>query len=509
MRLISAVSGVQIPAPPPKSKPSRTGRVFHMPGNILISKIRKACASHKMFAAGDTVVCAVSGGPDSVAMLHGLLELKDALGISLAVAHLDHGFRDESAAEAEFVRRMAESLGLPFYTEKAGLKKRLAGQSVNRQAAAREARYDFLNRAADVLHADKIAVAHTADDQAETVLMRLIRGSGMSGLAGIPPVRTIPRGPGGRPMAVVRPIIYVSRREVESYLTENKIASVTDPSNLKNVYVRNRIRLELLPVLATYNPHVLDALARTAELSRADEEFLESRAREAMKSIVSRREKDSQAGSRLIELRLDDFDKLPEALRRRVVRLAVEDVKGDVLGLSYGHVTDAVRDIYEGPTGRGVDLPGGVRFERSYKKLLIYLPEEGGSFSVPLPLPGDDQASSHAEVPEAGLTVEAEIVSGACAVDKYSALFDLDKMDGPLIVRSRRPGDFFYPAGMDGRKKLKTLFIDLKLPRAERARVPLLECAGEIAWVMGYRQDRRFTAGQDSKKILKVSFRMQ
>ncbi len=493
-----------------------------MPENILISKIRKACASHKMFEAGDALACAVSGGPDSVAMLHGLLELKEGLHIQLAVAHLDHGFRDESAAEAEFVRRMAESLGLPFYTEKAGLKERLAGQSVNRQAAARAARYDFLERAADVLHANKIAVAHTADDQAETVLMRLIRGSGMSGLAGIPPVRTVDRRSLGRPLGVVRPLIYVSRSEVERYLAESNIASVTDPSNLKNVYLRNRIRLELLPVLGTYNPRVLEALARSAELLQADEEFLEGRARETMESIVARRETDHSTGLRRIELYLDEFDKLPEALRRRVVRLAVEDVKGDVLGLSYGHVTDDVRDIYEGPTGRGVDLPGGVRLERSYKKLLIYFPEEGISFSVPLPLPGEGQTVSRAEVPAAGLTVEAEIVSGVSPVAGRDAgapargsnapdfaLFELDKMNGPLIVRSRRPGDFFYPVGMEGRKWLKKFFIDLKLPRADRARVPLLECAGEIAWVMGYRQDRRFIKGPSSKKFLKVSFRMQ
>lgn len=469
-----------------------------MPENILITKIRKASASHKMFAAGDTVACAVSGGPDSVAMLHGLLELKECLNIKLAVAHLDHGFRLESAAEAEFVKGMAESLGLPFYTEKARLGDTLAGLPVNRQAAAREARYDFLKRAADRLHADKIAVAHTADDQAETVLMRLIRGSGMSGLAGIPPVRKV-----DSLRSVVRPLIYATRREVEGYLSENKIASVTDPSNLKKVYLRNRIRLELLPVLGAYNPHVPEALARAAELLRSDEEFLEGQAREAMESIVAR-EKD-RPGLRRTELRLEDFDRLPEALRRRVVRLAVEEVKGDLLGLSYGHVTDAVRDIYEGPTGRGVDLPGGVRVERSYKKLLIYFPEEGISFSVPLPMPGEGQAS-HAEAPEAGLTVEAEIVSGASPVDKDSELFDMDKMDGPLVVRSRRPGDSFYPVGMEGKKKLKTFFIDLKLPRVERARVPLLECAGEIAWVMGYRQDRRFIKGPDTKRLIKISF---
>ncbi len=463
----------------------------------LISKIRKGCRAHGMFEPGDTVAAAVSGGPDSVAMLHGLLELQDELGVSLAVAHLDHGFRDESAAEARFVRKTAKSLGLPFYTEKARLKDRLEGLSVNRQAKAREARYQFLERAAIALKAVKIAVAHTADDQAETVLMRIIRGSGTQGLAAIPPTRGM----------VVRPLIYATRSEVENYLAERNIESVSDPSNLKKVYLRNRIRLELMPALKAYNPRITEALSKTAELLRADEEFLETCAGESFDSIAARHSPE------YIALDLDGLKKLPDGIKRRVIRLAVEEIKGDTLGLSYEHVLEAAKSVAEGPTGRGTDLPGGLRVERSYREILVHIPHEAPSFSIFLPMP-DAGTSSGADIPGLGIRVEAEVVSGDFQAagarlfapdDKNTAVFDAGRLAGPLTIRNRRPGDFFYPAGMEGRKKLKEYFMDMKLPRALRSRVPLLECGGEVAWVMGYRRDRRFIPGPGSKEVIKIT----
>ncbi|MHB8174450.1 MAG: tRNA lysidine(34) synthetase TilS, partial [Nitrospirota bacterium] len=360
-----------------------------------------------------------------------------------------------------------------------------------------------------VLKAGKIAVAHTADDQAETVLMRLIRGSGMQGLAAIPPVRLADR--------LVRPLIYATRSEVENYLAEKKIESVTDPSNFKKIYLRNRIRLELIPALKAYNPRIIDALSRTAECLQADEEFLDIHARELMGQLTGFEHQPTGPWRRStgIALDLDRFKELPEAMKRRVVRLAIAEITGSAWGVSYGHIIEAASDIPAGPTGRGINLPGGVRVERSYRQILIYLPEDAPPFNVPLPLPVD-RASSRAEIPELGLLVEAEILSGdhsAAGRDasgtpevENSAIFDFDKLAGPLAIRSRRPGDFFYPAGMEGKKKLKEYFIDLKLPRASRSRVPLLECGGEIAWVMGYRQDRRFAPGSETKKFIKIIF---
>ena len=465
----------------------------------LITKIRNCCRAHRMFEPGDTVAAAVSGGPDSVAMLHGLLELKDELGISLAVAHLDHGFRDESASEAEFVGKMAESLGLPFYTEKARLKERLEGLPVNRQAKAREARYEFLERAAIALKAGKIAIAHTTDDQAETVIMRLIRGSGTQGLAAIPPIR-------GK---IVRPLLYASREEILGYLSEKKIGSVSDPSNLKKIYVRNRIRLELMPTLKSYNPRIMEALSKMAELLRADEEFLDSCAQEAVERLARRG--NDQPGNGYIALDLDGFRKLSDAIKRRVVRLLVEEIKGDTLGLSYEHVMKALNETAEGPTGRGTDFPGGLRVERSYGVILVHIPREAPPFSVSLPMPATG-ASSRVEIPGTGIFVEAEIMAAGntktekfiAPDDRNTAYFDGDRLSWPLIIRSRRPGDFFYPAGMAGKKKLKEYFIDMKLSRALRSRVPLIESGGEIAWIMGYRQDRRFIPGPESRTIIKI-----
>jgi tRNA(Ile)-lysidine synthase len=200
----------------------------------LTETVRSTIVRHRMVVPGGTVVAAVSGGPDSMAMLHVLKELSPQLGICLAVAHLDHGFRPEAAEESRFVAAEAERLGLPFVSEEAGLKESLKENPENKQAAARNARYSFLERAADRLGAGRIAVGHTADDQAETWLMREIRGSGASGLSSIPPVR-------GR---VIRPLIDASREDIMDYLAQKGVQSITDQSNLQPVYLRNRVRLD-------------------------------------------------------------------------------------------------------------------------------------------------------------------------------------------------------------------------------------------------------------------------
>ena len=222
--------------------------------STLTEKARRAIALHRMVEKGGTVLAAVSGGPDSIAMLHVLTELAPELGISLAVAHLDHGFRAESADEAAFVGRVSASLGLPFLTEQARLKEALSASPVNLQAAARDARYAFFKRAATKVGAQRVAVGHTADDQAETWLMREIRGSGAQGLASIPPVRGI----------FVRPLIDATRDQVMEYLAGKGAEYVTDPTNLKPDYLRNRVRMELLPLLKGYNPRVTEALCHSA-----------------------------------------------------------------------------------------------------------------------------------------------------------------------------------------------------------------------------------------------------
>jgi tRNA(Ile)-lysidine synthase len=457
----------------------------------LFETVKNTLARYSMLTPGGKVVAAVSGGPDSTAMLHVLAELAPELGITLAVAHLDHRFRPESASEALFVSRMADRLGLPCLVEKAGL----SGISGNKQAAAREARYAFFERAAEKLSADKIAVGHTADDQAETCLMRVIRGSGVRGGSGIPPVR----GASTRFMTrIIRPLIEATRDDVQGYLDSNGIESVTDPTNKKTIYHRNAVRLELMPLLRRYNPGVVEALSRSAEILRAEDEYLSGLTEELMPGLLA----EEQAGR--LALRLDAFMGLPEAMKRRVIRRAVELIKGDLVSLGYGHVLDAVRSVASGSTGRGHDLPGGVRVERSYDMLLVYRPDEPGGFSAQLPVPGS------VLVEAAGITVGSRILGPdepAPPADGSSALFDMGRLNLPLTVRGRRPGDFFHPLGMSGRKKLQDYFTDIKLPRQARVCAPILDTGGDVAWVMGLRQDKRFVADAYSKKVLLVSFR--
>ncbi|MBI5191069.1 MAG: tRNA lysidine(34) synthetase TilS [Nitrospirae bacterium] len=453
----------------------------------LAETTRKTIARYRMFQPGQGVVVAVSGGPDSVAMLRVLAGLAPELGIRLTVAHFDHGFRPESASEAEFVAGLAKGLGIPCVVERSDLKERLRLAPENKQAAARRARYDFLYRVADDHGAHRIAVGHTADDQAETWLMREVRGSGMAGLASRPPVS-------GR---VVRPLIGASRADIEAYIAEHNIPFVTDPSNLMPVYLRNRLRLEVMPILKDINPRVVEAVGQAADILREEDRFLDAYTEDLLRTVMS------LAPDGVCRIELAAFSGLPLAIKRRALRLAVRRVKGDLLGLSFGHVAEAVESITTGGTGRGVDMPGGVRVERSYGHLLVYMPEKtGGGYSVPLPVPG------RVVVEGAGIEVEARILGEGEAApdDANSSVFDMDKLSGELVVRNKVPGDFFCPVGMEGKKKLKEFFIDMKLPRLVRERTPILVCGDDIVWVMGMRLDRRFVAGEGTKKMVAVRF---
>lgn len=457
-------------------------RVYFMAIPKIIEKTTRTVESCGMVAGAKLVLAAVSGGPDSVCMLHLLRSLSDRYGFKLAVAHMNHGFRPESASEAVFVREIAEGFGLPCVVEEAHLGERLAGLPVNCQDEARKVRYDFLERAADEIGADRIAVGHNADDQAETWIMRVIRGAGAKGLSAIPPVR-------GR---IIRPLLDITREEIMEYLSENGIGYVTDKSNLKTVYLRNSLRMRLMPMVKEYNPEAVTALVHSAEILRQEDNLLDSLANDALSRISA--EKDG-----LLRIDAAGFCALHEALKRRVVRLACARTKGDTLGLSYGHVIDAVRLLTGSGTGKGIDLPGGVRVETGYGEV-VFRRESAApeGFRVELHIPGT------ARVPSG--TITAEVCSGALSGHGGSVAFiDMERLTGPLFVRNREDGDLFHPAGMDGRKKLKEYFIDKKVPRGERGRVPIVVCGDDIVWVAGFRADGRFAARQGAPHVVRLS----
>ena len=464
----------------------------------LLETVRRTSDRYGMLAPGGRVIAAVSGGPDSVAMLHVLRELYGELDISLAVAHLDHGFRPESADEAGFVKDIAEGMGLPFFTEKARLKESLLARPENRQEAARRVRYEFLEKVLREFNADKISVGHTADDQAETLLMRLLRGSGTQGLSAIPPVR-------GR---IVRPLIEATRDDVLEYLSKRGIRYVTDPSNLKPDYLRNRLRMELFPLLKKCNPEVIKSLCQSADILREEGDFLDGYAGQALDGIAR------ESHGALI-LGREALLAMHPAIRRRVLRLAVGRVKGDLLGVGFTHLAESEGLISSGETGKSLDLPGGIRIETSYGDVSVGMTREKVRYEMELPVPG------RVELPQAGMAVESVFpvksphpcsthASRGCPAspggrgENNEACFDMGLIKGPLVVRNRRPGDAFYPVGMEGRKKLQDFFVDKKVPRELRDVTPVLACGEEIMWVIGMRRDRRFLAGPGTQKALLV-----
>jgi len=460
------------------------------PMRKTIKKVRNTISRYDMISHGDRVVAAVSGGPDSVCLLDILYQLKDDLGIELVVAHLDHGLRpDEDEAETRFVESLADSLQLPFETKNAG--RNIAQREASLEERARHARYQFLEETLQKFSARKIAVGHNLNDQAETVLMRLIRGSGPSGLAGIPPLRD---------EKIIRPLIEVSRNEIESYLEDRGLKYVTDASNLEPRFLRNRIRLKLLPLLQEYQPQIVNLLGQTAGIMRKDEECLEEMAKAWVKG------QDETGESRELRFHLSSFEKLPEALKNRVIRYALRETGGSLRRVGLRHI-EAVRRLAASEKPQAMaNLPNNVNVRKDYDTLVFDLVKEteAQGFCCFLDGPGTFDLDALG----CAISLE-EMEPGALAeinASPWTAFLTAEKLTYPLMIRNFLSGDRFVPLGMSGHKKLKDFFIDLKLSSRARAQIPILTHSNRIVWVCGLRIDDRFKVTKDTKKVLKVTF---
>ncbi len=464
----------------------------------LIKKVQETIKRYSMLKGGDTVLIGVSSGPDSVCLLHVLNELKDEYNLSLRIAHLNHGFRGQEAEEdAKFVQEMGESLGIPVIAEYSDIPAYAKKWHISKQEAAREVRYRFFDSVADKTGADSIALGHTADDQAETFLMRLLRGAGPHGLSGIPPVRD----------KIIRPLAGVFREEIIEYLSEHDIRYRIDSSNLSPVYLRNKIRLELIPYLEReFNPNIMDTIVRSLNIIRDEDLFLDNYVRKIFQDMVIN-ESDG-----MIQFDVKRLITCEEPVKRRLVRHAVESVKGSGgIALSFPHVDDALSLLHDDKAGE-IDFPAGVSAERRGDVFRIYL--RSAVMSIP-PYSYTVSVAGDTVVHEAGMKINTTIRTSPLlkegrTVDKAeigrdTAYFDMGKFSEPLIIRNRRDGDFFCPQGMGGkRKKIKDYFIDLKIPRREREKIPLLTSPEGIMWVAGYRCDERFRVTPDTEKILEV-----
>lgn len=467
----------------------------------LAARVRRTAEREGLWRSGDTILAAVSGGPDSTALLHLLWRLSGECGFALAAAHVNHGFRGgESAREAAFVRRLCAELGVPLDETRLDLPSYIEETGMNAQAAAREKRYAFLREAAARRGASRIALAHHADDQAETVLMRLLRGAGTAGIGGMPVKRREGK------VELIRPLLRISKMELLRYCEREGLGWCEDSSNRKTVYFRNAVRLEILPFLARYNPNVSASLVRLAEISRAEDDYL-ARETERVFARHVRRERDGWTMDR------SAFLGLHVALQRRLITLILI-----CLGVEKGSVPferiDAIREAAaEGsPTTSVIEAGRGVRFLREYDVLRWTRSDESGGAGFAYEVA---ETACELMVPEAGgrlvfRRIRREAGQPLPAPDpdsRRAAMFDEDTVAYPLCVRSRQPGDRLRLAGLNGSKKVQDIFVDDKVARSRRDRIPLvLDAGGRLLWIAGVRRSAEAPVTEDTTRILRIEW---
>lgn len=452
-------------------------------------KIISAAEAKSLFSdlqSFPVLLLAVSGGPDSTALLWLAARWRDALKAppKLIAITIDHGLRKESKAEAAAVARLTRQLKVAHRTLHWRGKKPASGL----QQAARAARYRLLSDAAQKFGAAHILTAHTLDDQAETVLMRLIRGSGRKGLSGIPPVSN---------GVIIRPLIETPRREIEKYLVSNGIKWIEDSTNKLRTIHRNRIRLDLLPELEKYNPKIKETLSRTSDLLRIEEDYIDREAKKYFRRIFTPGESELKGDLR-------KFRRLHQALRLSVLRLAIQGLEKGLKNITSLHIMAADVFLTSDAASGEIEFPDEMVIAKGYDSFLVtarsglerrfsYVIASPGKWSFP------------------GFEVDIEKVSAGTLEEEREDVVYLDagKIGFPIEVRGFRAGDRFIPLGMKDEKKLKNFFVDEKIPRFERYRVPIFTTGGEIFWIGGMRIDERFKVRKIGKKALKLSIRIQ
>ncbi|MBW2340133.1 MAG: tRNA lysidine(34) synthetase TilS [Deltaproteobacteria bacterium] len=442
---------------------------------------------HGMIDSGERIVAAVSGGPDSVCLLRILFELRDELKISLVVAHLDHGLRPrEDEKETQFVSNLASRLNLDLAYEKASNVTKAPGTSVEEKA--RGVRYEFFEKVLAEHNAQKVALGHNMNDQAETVLMHLLRGSGPTGLSGIPPVR------GNR---FVRPLIQVTRDEIHAYLKQQDIPFMVDSSNLEKRYLRNKMRLELIPALLGYQPRLVQHLGELASLCREENQFMEEEARKGFERVTLDSSKNA------IDLSIASLQDLPFPLQYRIIRQAIKQIRGNLRRIDIRHIK-AIMDLANNVKPQvKTNLPEKLIVAKTYERLRFSLGSEVETVDYAYYIEQMGKFRLH-EINQTILLDEQSTKSFlGYSPSPQEAFIDLDKIEWPLLARNFRAGDKFMPLGLDGFKKVKDVFIDSKIPSHQRKKVPVLKSRDDIVWVCGIQIDQRYRVTQDTKRILR------
>ncbi len=474
----------------------------------LEERVAGYIAKHRLVMPGECLLVAVSGGADSACLLHLMAGLRERLDIALHIAHLDHCLRgEEGQADAEYVAGLAKQLGLPVTVDRADVKAYRKEHKLSLEEAAREVRYRFLAKTAAEVGARRIATGHTLNDQVETILMHIVRGTGIKGLTGLRPESRLSIN--GQTITIIRPLLETSRQETADYCHGHNIVPRLDSSNLSLSPLRNRIRRQLIPLLATYNADITGALTRTAAIASGELDYLEGELSKVRGKIVGR---DGDAYT----LDRAGFLCLHPALQRHLLRSVIEELPGGLKDIEARHIEN-ILSMLGRPSGKTINLPQGLRFTNEHNRFIIsrgaaapgYVNTLSGEH--PLNIPGQTLLP--------GWRVEASVVAPSVAADWMHsprpdiAHLDFDKTGSRLIVRRPAPGDAFQPLGMDTAKRLNRFMIDSRIPRSRRDAIPVVctpkqgdDSPGQIVWLAGYRIDDRFRVTPQTGKVLRLEF---
>lgn len=453
----------------------------------MYNLVKQNILEKNLIEPGDNVLIGLSGGPDSVFLFHNLVKLKVILSFNLYASHINHMYRGEDAQHDEdFVRELCGKYGIKLFVKRKHASEYARELKVTEEEAGRILRYDFFSDNLKEIGQGKIAVAHNLNDQAETVLQRIIRGSGIDGLSAM----SFKKG------NLIRPMLNVPKSEVLDYLKENNYEYCIDKTNLHDDYGRNKIRLNLIPYLErNFNPNIQNTLYRMSETMERDKKIIEKYVDKKFKDVIL------QKTGKKVVLDLNKLKDLDPGESGRIIRRAVEELKGNTVNIEMKHIDYAVDFIRTGSTGRKINLPEGFTIEISYDNFIVNkIVENIPNFQYNIVL---DKALY---IPEVGKTLLCRVlnVSEYKSGDRSSISLDYDIINGNLVARNRRPGDSMIPCGMTGSKKIKDIFIDLKIPSEERDSKLIIADDDKILWLEGFRIHNSFKVSSSTKKILNI-----
>jgi tRNA(Ile)-lysidine synthase len=460
---------------------------------VLLRRVRATLEKYGMIRNGDRVVVAVSGGADSVALLHVLNSLKGVYGLTLHVGHLEHGMRgQESLADMQFVEELCRKISIPFSTRSEDVPGLARAQGLSLEAAARKVRYEFLEGLANDLKATKIATGHNANDQAETLLINLLRGTGMAGLGGIRPAMKD---------KIIRPLIEAPRGEIEAYIADKGLEFRFDSSNLDERIERNKVRKTLIPLIEKeFNPGIVVSLARSASVFSIMNQYFTSQVEDVLKTCSR-----TEDGRTTIDL--EAFDEVPHALKLFALYSVVRSLEEAEQVVSFDILSAVLNLATRSRSGSRVEIGSGITAMKEFGTLVIGRDLElVNRYDVRLEVPGNTSVEA------AGCSFETQVLSerpgtGEIYRSGDTAYFDFSEIELPLIARSWREGDKFVPFGLSGTKKVHDIFIDEKVPASRRAFVPVVSDGEGVLWVAGLRRADRARITDGTRTILKITYK--